>query len=99
MQLRLVSDLPQTAFDRFWAVYPRKVAKGYARERFAQALRVTTEDKLIAGAAAYAKWCRENNVEKRFIAHPATWLNPKHERWEDEYETDDIAAALDEVFK
>lgn len=68
------------AFERFWAVYPKKVGKEAARRAFAK-VRVPTES-LIAAVEAQKRslqWGKENG---RFIPNPATWLNQG--RWEDE---------------
>lgn len=75
-----VPPQPRTAFDDFWAAYPRKVAKGDARRAWQKALRVASPAEIIAGALRYAK-----KAEPPFICHPATWLNA--ERWADEDDT------------
>lgn len=99
MQLRLVDTEPQPHrdFDQFWQAYPRRVNKSAARRAYMQALRIASSEAIYLGAVAYAQWCGSNTEEAKYIAHASTWLNDA--RWEDEYETDDIAAALDEVFK
>ncbi len=69
-------------FDRFWASYPRKVAKDAARNAFAK--RKPSEAllaKMLAAIEAQTRttaWKREGG---RYIPHPATWLNQG--RWED----------------
>ena len=82
----------QVLFDRFWRVYPRKVAKIAARKAFERILRKADDP-----AALTATMCRalerqrdsENwtHDEGRFVPYPATWLNAG--RWEDEPETGD----------
>ncbi len=93
MQLHLVTDAPQPDFDAFWQAYPRKVAKAAARKAYAKALRLTDHATILEGLEAYKRgkpdycdWC-----------HASTWLNG--ERWEDEYEVDDVTAVLEEMFK
>ena len=99
MQLRLVDTepQPQTDFDQFWKAYPRRVNKAAARRAYMQALRIADAETIYHGAVAYARWCGQNTEAAKYIAHASTWLN--NERWEDEYETDGITAALDEAFK
>lgn len=70
---------PNSDFDRFWAVFPRRVAKLAAIRAWAKALRLAAADEIIAGVERYkrhkpdyADWC-----------HPATWLNAG--RWMDDY--------------
>lgn len=65
-------------FNQFWAVYPRKQAKGEARRAFAKAVAHTDVDTIIKGAIRYAD---DPNRSPSFTAMPATWLN--QERWED----------------
>lgn len=78
-----LSEPMKKRFDRFWAVYPRKVGKGKAEDSFAKykpddAL----TDTMIQAVEATKKtdqWQRDGG---QFIPHPATWLNQR--RWEDE---------------
>lgn len=65
------------AFAEFWAIYPRKVAKGAARKAWAKATRTSDPPTIIAAAS---------RVEDRgqYTPHPASWLNA--ERWLDEPE-------------
>ena len=70
-------------FERFWAVYPRKVGKGAAKRSF---LKYKPDDALtekMIGAVEAQKqteqWKRDGG---QYIPHPATWLNQM--RWEDE---------------
>ncbi len=71
---------PATAFDRFWAAYPKKAGKGAARKSFAK-VRVPLEQLLdaVERQKLSDQWTRENG---RYIPNPATWLNQC--RWEDD---------------
>ncbi len=80
--------LCDSAFDRFWLAYPRKIGKGAARKSYEKALRRIDEPdagEQISKALEAAKraWAKRNDPE--FIPHPATWLN--QDRWEDEPES------------
>jgi predicted transcriptional regulator len=68
-------------FEKFWAVYPHKTGKLAAQRAFAKALTVTDFDTLLAGAVSFAN---DPNLpsEKKYIKHPATWLNAGC--WDDE---------------
>lgn len=68
------------AFERFWAIYPKKVGKEAARRAFAK-VKVPTESLIDAVETQKHsfQWGKENG---RFIPNPATWLNQG--RWEDE---------------
>ena len=69
-------------FDKFWAAYPRKTAKGGARKAFAKALKKTTIDILMSAVEKQKyqeQWTKDDGT---YIPHPATWLN--QECWEDE---------------
>jgi hypothetical protein len=70
-------------FDRFWAAYPRRVAKAAAVKAFTK---LRADDDLlqrILAALSEAKrspgWLKDGG---QFVPHPATWLNGR--RWEDE---------------
>lgn len=68
-------------FNRFWAAYPRKDAKGAARKAFEKAIRKIPADRIIAAVQA---WPFDAQLKPHgdFRPHAATWLNA--ERWEDE---------------
>lgn len=68
------------AFDRFWAVYPRKVEKIAARKSFAKAAMLAPADQIIAAAERYAARIKAEGGE--YVKHPTTWLN--RGCWEDE---------------
>ncbi|WP_200196065.1 helix-turn-helix domain-containing protein [Halorhodospira abdelmalekii] len=80
-----LSDEQQMRFERFWAIYPRRIAKAEARKAWAQ----IDPDESLTGRICIAveaallcdQWRRERG---RFIPHPATWL--RREGWEDEYD-------------
>ena len=62
-------------FENFWQSYPRREAK-IAAQRAWKRLSFTDRQKAIEGI--YKFLCRD----RRFIPHPATYLNGR--RWEDE---------------
>jgi hypothetical protein len=68
------------AFDAFWRTYPRKVAKGEARKKFAKALKVASLEEIMEGLSRQLPYFASR--ENEFIPHPSTWLN--QERWADE---------------
>lgn len=70
-------------FAAFYAIYPRKIAKGNARKAFDAAVKrgAKTADLIAAAAAHRDNWAR-CKTETRFIPHPASWLNG--ERYDDE---------------
>ena len=75
-----VADEAVDMFERWWAVYPKKVGKEAARKAFAK-VKVDAET-LIAAVVkqkASEQWTKEGG---RYIPNPATWLNQG--RWEDE---------------
>jgi hypothetical protein len=68
-------------FNQFWNAYPRHEGKQDAWKAWTQAKLPPVET--ILGALAWqreqARWLEDN---RRFVPHPATYLN--HRRWEDE---------------
>lgn len=78
-------------FDEFWKVYPRRVGKLSAVKAYKRALRVTTPDRIIDGAKAYAK--KRAGEDATYTKHPATWLNGGC--WDDDvYKPGQITAAI-----
>lgn len=69
------------AFDEWWQVYPRKVAKDAARRRYEQIIKKgVSPQELLVGVKAYAREMR--GTEPRFVKSPDGWLNAG--RWQDE---------------
>ena len=70
-------------FATFWAVYPKKVDKGHAREMWRKVTVTNHADpkEVIAGAERFAAACASKGTDKQFIMNPGTWLNG--ERWTD----------------
>jgi hypothetical protein len=76
-------------FERFYAAYPRKVAK---REAIKAWDKLAPDDELIERILdslerQKASWAAEKQ-ERKFIPYPASWLNGQ--RWEDEVENKPI---------
>ena len=70
------------AFDKFWVEYPRKIAKEDALKAFKKHECWNHLPAILSAVAkhrASPDWLKE---DRRFVPHPATWLNGK--RWEDE---------------
>lgn len=79
--------LDEAAFDRFWSLYPRKVAKDRAKVAFAKACgRVEGPDPpieaILRGLEGSIRFWRNKGTETEYLPHPATWLNDS--RWNDE---------------
>lgn len=71
------------SFAEFYRQYPRRVSKRDAEKAYAKALkRGASPADILAGAMRYAA-AREGQ-DRRYTAHPSTWLNGN--RWEDEPE-------------
>lgn len=75
---RYPSEAPE--FERFWSLYPRKEAKGYARMAWRRAIARASPDDILAALERQAPMLLRR--ERRFIPHPARWL--AGERWLDE---------------
>lgn len=73
-------ELEGDGFDQFWAVYPRKIAKGDARKAWAAAVKAAKGPNLIIMGAE--KYAADPTRTPQFTAYPATWL--RAQRWDDE---------------
>ena len=60
-------------FEQFWTVYPRKVDKKKAAKSFKSVIKNHSIDSIVNGTKKYAR--QVQNTEKKFIKHPATFLN------------------------
>ena len=69
-------------FERFYAIYPRKVARLDAERAWRQMTRTYDPEAIIAGAERFARQCANDGTEKQFLPYPATWLRAG--RWLDE---------------
>lgn len=77
---------PSTAFERFWSLYPRKVAKPAAVKAWAAlAPDAALVDRIVAAVTVQRGWPQWQRDGGQFIPHPATWLHAR--RWEDEAPT------------
>ncbi len=79
------APLTGDAFERFWAVYPRKVGKQSAKRAF-EKVKVPLETLVTAveRQKCSAQWTRDSG---QYIPHPTTWLNQG--RWDDELPEDE----------
>ena len=72
-------------FDKFWASYPKKVAKADARKAWLQTKDVRPDiAKLLCAITAACKTEQWMKSGGSFIPYPATWL--RGERWDDIHE-------------
>jgi hypothetical protein len=74
------TPFPESLFEDFWSIYPRKVGKGEAKKAFRNALKRATAEEIIAGAKRYAA----SKPDPEYTKHPGPWLNA--DRWLDEPE-------------
>ncbi len=81
-----VSELPLAeGFERFYAAYPKKVAKADAEKAWRQKVKPEEVPAILARVELnkHGEWKDKiANREKNFIPNPATWL--RHRRWNDE---------------
>jgi hypothetical protein len=59
-------------FEKFWNLYPKKVAKGDALKAWNKATKSKTADELLKLTKAYAEG---KLPELKYIPYPASWLN------------------------
>jgi uncharacterized protein YdaU (DUF1376 family) len=70
-------------FNRFWQLWPKRVAKADARRAWAKACGKVHPTELLAAVAEFA--ATPMGKSGRYCPHPATWLND--ERWSDDRAT------------
>jgi hypothetical protein len=70
-------------FERFWNLYPRRIAHKKAEQSWRQ-IPLYKHSDVIEGLKKHLIFWKQQGTEKQFIPYPATWLN--QERWKDEIE-------------
>ncbi|QDB99772.1 hypothetical protein [Mesorhizobium sp. 8] len=66
---------PESAFDRFWIVFPRKYQKPKARAAWDKlAPSPELAERIVEAAGRWAEHYREHPVDKKWIPTPANWL-------------------------
>ena len=68
-------------FNKFWSLYPRKVAKIVAERRWKKLSNKDIDEIFKIYHEHLIRW-RYKDIQ--YVPHPATWLNQR--RWEDELE-------------
>ena len=79
-----LSKIQEGRFNRFWAIYPRKVSIGDAEKAWAKIEPNEELTDTIVAAVETAKRCDTRFRETRYTPHPASWLNSKS--WENQYD-------------
>jgi hypothetical protein len=78
----MVSPL-EASFQKFWGVYPKKVAKDAALKAFKKlAPDESLLNKIVSSVESFTQTRDWQKEDGQFIPNPATWLNGR--RWEDE---------------
>lgn len=75
-------------FEEFYNLYPRKVSKRAASLKYETIIKEVSHEDLIKSVIAYAVSVKDK--QKKYIPHPATWLNAG--RWDDEIEEPEFNA-------
>jgi len=78
---RTVIESTHDHFDRFWQLYPRKIAKQKC-SRWWQRNADMVSPVILTGIQRWADYWQQSNTETRYIPHPYTWLT--QERWYDD---------------
>ena len=61
-----------TGFDKFWELYPKRIAKADALKAWNKAIKRKTADELIGLTKAYSE---SKLPDMTYIPYPASWLN------------------------
>ena len=85
---RTVIEPTHDHFDRFWQLYPRKIAKQKCA-RWWQRNTDMVSPVILTGIQRWADYWQQSNTETRYIPHPYTWLT--QERWYDDPPPDTIS--------
>lgn len=72
-------------FLEWYAIYPRKKAKGDALKAYKAARKEVDHEVLMEKTRKFVVFVEQSQQEQQYIPYPATWLRAS--RWEDEEET------------
>lgn len=78
----LIAIYDDPAFQEFWKCAYRKTSKGSSAKAFDRACRRADPQVILAAWKKQNEQWRKDGADKRYVPHPATWLNG--DRWEDE---------------
>jgi len=67
----------EESFKQFWKLYPRKINKYQAKQKYLVAIKTYGKEKLIEMADRFALQVELESTEEKFIPYCATWLNGK----------------------
>ena len=81
-----------TEFLEWYAIYPRKKAKGDALKAYRQALKEIDHDALVEKNRKYARYVEQTQEPAKYVPYPATWLRAS--QWDDELETPEAPRAV-----
>ena len=88
-------DIYTSSFQNFWEVYPRRTGKKTALQAWNKINPDNELQKIMLDAIERNKQTKQWQ-SRRFIPHPATWLN--QERWNDEVESESLNEELESVW-
>ena len=72
-------------FLEWYAIYPRKKAKGDALKAYRAARKEIGHLELMEKTRKFVRYVEQSQQEQKYVPYPATWLRAS--RWEDELET------------
>lgn len=68
---------PDSEFEQFWKLYPRKVGKHQARVRYDKEIKSCSPSVMRVLVKRFVEETKFNKTEDQFIPHCATWLNQR----------------------
>lgn len=79
-------------FLEWYAIYPRKKAKGDALKAYRQALKEIDHDELVEKTRKYARYVEQTQTPAQYVPYPATWLRAS--QWDDELEAPEASRTV-----
>lgn len=76
-------ELDLSWFEVWYKLYPRKVSRWNAEKAWNK---LSENQRILAleGIKKYIIYWKKKGTQKEFIPHPATWLDPNDQRWNDD---------------
>ncbi len=81
----------EAAFGEFWEAYPKQEDKEAARRAWSRAIKEERPEVIIAAAEAYARYCKADQLQRKYIKFPKNWL--LEYKWKTEWDAQAAAAS------
>lgn len=70
-------------FEKLWSLYPKKVGKKKAFDKYMKIRNKVSDEKIEQGIKKYVEYIKSRNIDEKYIKNGLTWFNGEY--WDDDY--------------